>query len=118
MKLIDLRREAGLSHVYNGIVHRALVSRGLHLYHEEFKPILGPEHKLNRLNYCCAKGTWHPAVEWADYMFTDEMSIEVGAVFGLSLVWREKGEKWHNDCIGTKKKNGTSVMCWGAIGWG
>lgn len=51
-------------------------------------------------------------------MFTDEMSIEVGAVFGPSLVWREKNEKWHDDCVGTKKKNGTSVMCWGAIGWG
>ena len=51
-------------------------------------------------------------------MFTDEMSIEVGAVFGLSLVWREKNEKWHDDCVGTKKKNGTAVMCWGAIGWG
>lgn len=57
-------------------------------------------------------------MEWADYMFTDEMSIEVGAVFGKSLVWREKGEKWHDDCVGTKKKNGTSVMCWGAISWG
>jgi len=51
-------------------------------------------------------------------MFTDEMSIEVGAVFGSSLVWREKSEKWHDDCVGTKKKNGTSVMCWGAIAWG
>jgi len=49
MKLVDLRRVAGLSHVGDGTVHRALVSRGLHAYREEFKPILGPEHKLNRL---------------------------------------------------------------------
>ena len=32
------------------------------------------------------------------------MSIEVGSVFGVSIVWREKGEKWHSDCVGTKKK--------------
>jgi len=49
MKLVDLRREAGLSHVGDGTVHRALVSRSLHAYREEFKPILGPEYKLNRL---------------------------------------------------------------------
>jgi len=45
------------------------------------------------------------------------MSVEVGAVFGTSLVWREKGEKWHNDSMGTKKKQGTLVMCWGMISW-
>ena len=49
MKLVDIRREAGLSHVGDGTVFRALVSRGIHAYHEEFKPILGPEHRLNRL---------------------------------------------------------------------
>jgi len=45
------------------------------------------------------------------------MSIEVGASFGVNLVWREKGEHWHEDCIGTKKKNGITVMCWGMISW-
>ena len=49
MKLLDIRRQAGLSHVGDGTVFRALTSRGIHAYHEEFKPILGPEHKLNRL---------------------------------------------------------------------
>jgi len=49
-------------------------------------------------NYCLERGTWHPAVEWADYMFTDKVSIRVGAVFGLSLVWRERNEKWHDNC--------------------
>ncbi|RPB01259.1 hypothetical protein L873DRAFT_1677272, partial [Choiromyces venosus 120613-1] len=51
----------------------------------------------------------------ANYIFTDEMLIEVGAVFGRSLVWREKGEKWHNDCVGTKKENGTLGICWETI---
>jgi len=45
------------------------------------------------------------------------MSIEVGACFGVNLVWREKAEQWHDDCVGTKKKNGTTIMCWGMIGW-
>jgi len=46
------------------------------------------------------------------------MSIEIGGLHGPSSVWREKGEKWHDDCVGTKKKQGITVMCWGMIGWG
>jgi len=49
MKLVDIRREAELSHVGDGTVFRALAARGIHAYHEEFKPILGPEHRQNRL---------------------------------------------------------------------
>jgi len=45
------------------------------------------------------------------------MSIEVGAVFGLNHVWRDKTEQWHEDCIGTRKKQGAAVMCWGMISW-
>jgi len=43
------------------------------------------------------------------------MSVEVGATFRTNLVWREKREQWHEDCVGTKIKRGTSVMCWGII---
>jgi len=46
------------------------------------------------------------------------MSIEVGAVFGLNHVWRDKIEQWHKDCIGARKKQGSAVMCWGRISWG
>jgi hypothetical protein len=46
------------------------------------------------------------------------MSIEVGGTFGISFVWRDKTERWHADCMGAKKKQGSSVMCWGMIGYG
>jgi len=46
------------------------------------------------------------------------MSIEVGGTFGISFVWRDKTEQWHTDCMGAKKKQGSSVMCWGMIGYG
>ena len=45
------------------------------------------------------------------------MSIEVGGNWGLNRVWRDKSEKWHKDCVGAKKKQGPTVMCWGMIGW-
>lgn len=43
-------------------------------------------------------------MEWPNYMFTNEILIEVEASFGKSQAWREKGEKWYDDCVGTKKK--------------
>jgi len=46
------------------------------------------------------------------------MSIEVGGTFGISFVWRDKTERWHADRMGAKKKLGSSVMCWGMIGYG
>ena len=46
------------------------------------------------------------------------MSIEVGGFFGVNLIWRDKTEKWHDDCVGARKKQGATVMCWGMVGWG
>jgi len=46
------------------------------------------------------------------------MSIEVGGTFGISFVWRDKTERWHTDCMGAKKNQDSSVMCWGIIGYG
>jgi len=60
---------------------------------------------------------WLPETEWANYAFTDEMSIEIGGLYGPSTVWREKAEKRHDDCVGVKKKRGNPVMCWGMISW-
>ncbi|KAA8892805.1 hypothetical protein FN846DRAFT_788800, partial [Sphaerosporella brunnea] len=55
--------------------------------------------------------------EWANCGFTDDMAIEVGGTFGVCLVWRDQSEKWEDDCVGAKKKQGPSVMCWGFIMW-
>ncbi|RPA93462.1 hypothetical protein L873DRAFT_1830783 [Choiromyces venosus 120613-1] len=59
-----------------------------------------------------------PAEEWADYAFTDEMSIEIGGLYGPCFVWREKSKWWEDDCIRAKKKQGASIMCWGMISYG
>ena len=46
------------------------------------------------------------------------MSIEIGGLYGPCLIWREKSERWADDCIGAKKKQGASIMCWGMISYG
>ena len=117
MTLVDIRRESGLSHVSDSTVWKALNQRGIKAYREEFKFILKPENKVLRLAYCNERKSW-TIRDWANYGFTDEMSIEVGGLFGLNLVWRDNTERWHSDCVGAMKKQGVSVMCWGMIGWG
>jgi hypothetical protein len=118
MSLVELQLEAGLSHVSPSTVLKALNERGIKSYREEWKFILKPEDKVNRLKYCQARQHWAPDKEWANYGFTDEMSIEVGGTFGVSLVWRGSDEQYHEDCRGAKKKRGKTVMVWGMIGWG
>jgi len=49
MKLIDIQREAGLSHVCSVTIFNALVERGLGVYREQFKFILNPISKQKRL---------------------------------------------------------------------
>ncbi|RPA94324.1 hypothetical protein L873DRAFT_1937458 [Choiromyces venosus 120613-1] len=107
MTLCDIRREAGLSH-----------EQGIGAYQEVFKFILNKENQKKRLNYCEPRARWQPANEWADYAFTDEMSIEIGGLYGPCFVWREKDERWEDDCIGAMKKQGVSIMCWGMISYG
>jgi len=46
------------------------------------------------------------------------MSIEIGGLYGPCLIWREKSERWADDCIGARKKQGASIMCWGMISYG
>ncbi|RPA97195.1 hypothetical protein L873DRAFT_1771557 [Choiromyces venosus 120613-1] len=117
MRLVDIRRESGLSHVSDTTIWKALRERGIKAYREEFKFILKSENKLQRLTYCEERKDW-TLNEWRNYGFTDEMSIEIGSLFGLNLIWRDITERWHEDCVGAMKKQGISVMCWGMIGWG
>jgi transposase len=117
MRLVDIHREAGLTHVSDTTVFRALHERKIKAYREEFKFILSSDNKQIRLVYCKEREHWETNKEWANCGFTDEMAIEVGGTFGVCLVWRDQSEQWHDDCVGAKKKQGPSVMCWGFIMW-
>ncbi|RPB00568.1 hypothetical protein L873DRAFT_1897545 [Choiromyces venosus 120613-1] len=112
MTLCDIQREADLSHMCKTTVFRALQERGIGMYPEVFKFILSKENQKKRL------AGWWPAEQWANYAFTDEMSIEIGGLYRPCLIWREKSERWADDCIGAKKKQGASIMCWGMISYG
>ena len=36
----------------------------------------------------------------------------------MNRIWRDKTEKWHDDCVGARKKQCATVMCWRMVGWG
>jgi transposase len=138
MRLIEIQQAAGLGHVSTCTVWSALHKRGIKAYVEEFKFILTGENKEVRLKWCEKRKDWTLPLlpelpppttaststtsdsrgNWGDYGFTDEMSIEVGGTFGEMFVWREKGERWADNCVGAAKKQGSKVMCWGMIKWG
>lgn len=64
-----------------------------------------------------AHQSWKSDKEWANYGFTNEMSIEIGQIFEECLVWREESKRWAQDCVGAKKKQGSTIMCWVMIGY-
>jgi len=117
MNLIDLQRTVGFGHVCPSTILKALHEPGIRAYRQKWKFILKPENKITRFQYCQLRQDWRPEVDWVKYGFTDEISIEIGGTFGVSLVWRERGEQWEQDCRGATKKNKTTVMCWGMIKW-
>ncbi|RPB05006.1 hypothetical protein L873DRAFT_1664479, partial [Choiromyces venosus 120613-1] len=83
-------------------------------YHEEFKIILKEENKKTRQIGLTSQLL---PIEWANYAFRNEISVEVRATFCTNLVWNKNGEKRHEECIGIKRKQHTSMMCWRMISW-
>jgi hypothetical protein len=71
-----------LTHISDTTVYNALRAAGIKAYREEFKFILTTGGKQTRLAYCQARQEWDVEKEWANYGFTDEMSIEIGGSFG------------------------------------
>ncbi|KAA8913099.1 hypothetical protein FN846DRAFT_886784 [Sphaerosporella brunnea] len=120
MSLVEIKQTAGprFENVSETIILAALHERGIKAYREDFKFILKAEDKLQRLVYCQERKDWLPDKEWARYGFTAKMSIEIGGTYGVSRVWREKGEQYEEDCRGATKKNRATVMVWGFIKWG
>lgn len=118
MTVVQLQQASHLGDVSITTIKKALHEKGLGSYREQWKFILDEVNRKRRMEWCEEKKDWTVKEDWIKIGFTDEMSIEVGSTYGVNLVWREKGEKWHTDCIGQKKKRGLTVMCWGMIGYG
>jgi DDE superfamily endonuclease len=57
--------------------------------------------------------------DWANIIFSDESSVEIGKQFRQIRVWRYTGEKFEEDCLTPTFKSGRrSVMVWGCFAKG
>jgi hypothetical protein len=65
MRLVGIRRKAGLAHVSDSTVLKALHERKLKAYREEYKFIPSSENKRIRLVYCEERKDWEVDKEWA-----------------------------------------------------
>ena len=115
MGVVELREESGLGYASISIIKNALHEKVLWSYQEQQKFILNYKNRKCHIQWCKDKQDWSKE-QWANIVFTNEMSIEVGGTYAVNLIWREKGEKCHTDYISKKKKKCASVMCWRIIG--
>ena len=114
MTVMDMKEQSGLN-VSTSTIQKALHEKGLRSYREQWKFILDEENRKRRVRWCEAREAW-TMEDWGHIGFTDEMSIEVGGAYGVSLVWREKSEKM--DCglhWKKKKKQCPTVMFLGYV---
>lgn len=87
MSLNKIQSAAGFGHLSTQTVLNAIHERGLKAYHEGWKFILEDKHMVRRVKFFEERKDWEVEKEWANWAFTDEMSIEVGAFHRVSLIW-------------------------------
>lgn len=78
MSLSEVQSAAGFGHLSIQTVLNAIHEWGLKAYHEGWKFILEKDHMMWKVKFCEERKNWTEK-EWANWAFTDEMSIEVGA---------------------------------------
>lgn len=90
MSLSEIQSAAGFSHLSTQTVLNAIHDWGLKAYYESCRFILEDKYMVWRVKFFAKRKDWKVEKEWANWVFTDEMCIEVGAFYGISLIWREK----------------------------
>jgi len=105
----DLQIEASLM-----TVRRALTKLSIHNRMALSKPFVSEANRKKRLQWCVERRNWS-AEDWANIVWSDECSVEVGGS-RRKRVWRRLGERNHPDCIQPTFKSGrTTVMMWGCF---
>lgn len=95
-----------------------LHSSGLRSYIASPKPFISEKHASTRVEWC-KKNKNMTVRDWANIIFSDESSVEIGKQSRQVRVWRHKGERFEEDCIVPIFKSGRrSVMVWGCFAGG
>ncbi|CAB4481588.1 unnamed protein product [Rhizophagus irregularis] len=97
---------------------RALHSVGIYSHVAAKKPFISEKHTLARISWC-EKYKEKTAYDWAQVIFSDESSVEIGKQSRQIRVWRHTGERFNTECLTPIFKSGRkSVMVWGCFAGG
>ena len=91
-------------------VWRTLKENGYSSFKKTIKPGLKNEDKLTRLEWCLEHEHWI-LEDWKNVIWTDETSVQLGAVRGKRRVWRKSDEAFHPHVI-TRRWKGFSEFMW------
>src|SRR5947207_13271704 len=90
----------------------------------EFTPILLQKSHLYQkgmqlLMLIGVKNIRKTVSDWAQIIFSDESSVEIGKQSRQIRIWRSVGERFNTDCLtSTFKSSRKSVMVWGCFAGG
>jgi hypothetical protein len=70
---------------------------------------------MARVNWC-EKYKEKSVYDWAQVIFSDESSVEIGKQSRQIRVWQNTGERFNTECLAPTFKSGRkSVMVWGCF---
>jgi Transposase/DDE superfamily endonuclease len=74
------------------------------------KPRLNKKQRKTRVEFCKRHKTWTDR-RWRDVIFSDEMNVEVDKRKGRVMLRRTNNEKYNEDCIIQRTKQGSGSIC-------
>lgn len=82
------------------------------------KPRLVPENKKKRLKFAEENDNKPIKGFWDGWIWTDEMSLRVGAHYGPDTVIRNGDEEYIDDCLTEERQGEVTIMFWALIIYG
>ncbi|CAB5375279.1 unnamed protein product [Rhizophagus irregularis] len=102
----------------NALINETLYDAGIHSHVAAKKPFISKRHASAHISWC-EKYKEKTACDWAQVIFSDESSIEIGKQSRQIRVWRHTGERFNTKCLTPTFKSGRkSVMVWGCFAGG
>ena len=110
----QVRSETG-TNVSDSTLKRILAKCNIRKWLAKKRPLLLKIHAKKRRQWCQVRKDWLTD-EWAQYIFSDECSVERGAGKQREWVFRMPGQQWDTDKVSLNKTGkDISIMIWGAI---
>ena len=115
-KQISLEVKKRGYHVAARTVWKILKAEGYNQCKLTVKPGLQDLNKKERLAWCLERKDW-TLEQWKDIIFTDETSVQLGAVRGARRVWRKPEEAYDLHVIRRRWKGFSEFMFWGSFSY-